>query len=78
MATELCVAALWAQKNKQGEVNYTGMLSSNICPICGSSYPDGQVGVEGQQNHHQGYLHHFLGGQKHQVGGGPTFYEVSY
>ena len=29
-ATELCVTALWAQENKQGEVNYTEMLSSNI------------------------------------------------
>ena len=29
-ATELCVTALWAQENKQGEVNYTEILSSNI------------------------------------------------
>ena len=30
LATELCVTALWAQENKQGEVNYIEILSSNI------------------------------------------------
>ena len=39
--------------------------------------PDGQVGEEGQQEHHQGHLHHVLGGHKRQVSGDPTFYDVS-
>ena len=39
--------------------------------------PDGQVGEEGQQEHHQGHLNHVLGGHKRQVSGDPTFYDVS-
>ena len=39
--------------------------------------PDGRVGEEGQQQHHQGHPHHVLGGQKHQVSEDPTSYDVS-
>ena len=35
------------------------------------AHPDGQVGEEGQQHHH------VLGGQKRQVSGDPTSYDVS-
>ena len=41
------------------------------------AHPDGQVGEEGQQHHHQGHPHHVLGGQKRQVSGDPTSYDVS-
>ena len=41
------------------------------------AHPDGRVGEEGLQHHHQGHLHHVLGGQKRQVSGDPTFYDVS-
>ena len=70
----VCYGTLSAGKQAgRGKLHWDAELQHSVQPL---AHPDGQVGEEGQQQHHQGRLHHVLGCQKRQVDGGPTFYEV--